>query len=76
MTQEEVKYEVKFNPLSGLYHSEVQRKLNGRWDAIHMDSHLTMWGAKLHSKRWIKKWAKGKFKQRSYMNVVTVDRKW
>jgi hypothetical protein len=76
MAEETLKYYINRNQVNGLFYCDVKRELNGEWNSIHVTTHLTMWGAKLHAKRWIKKWSKGKFRQHSYMNVVKVDRRW
>jgi len=75
MPKETVKYEIERIP-NGMYRSSITRKLNGEWKEMHREITHTMWGGKFHCKRWIKKWANGNYRQHSYMNLVTVDRKW
>ncbi|QNN99303.1 hypothetical protein SEA_FAUST_231 [Streptomyces phage Faust] len=76
MAKETLKYTVERQNDSSWYVVRVYRMLDGQDREIHIEPAMTFWGGKLHAKRWIKKWAKRKVGQRSYMNLVTVDRKW
>lgn len=76
MAKETLKYTVERNREGDWYAVRIYRTLDGQEREVHVEPALTMWGGKLHAKRWIKKWAKRKNGQRSYMNLVTVDRKW
>lgn len=75
MAKEELKYSIQRND-DKLFTATIYRKINGEWELVKMNYVRTMWGGKRYCRKWIKNWSDGKFSPTSYMNVVTVDRKW
>jgi hypothetical protein len=78
MAKEQIKYTVVRHSDSRFYDVSIYRKLDGEWKQMNsgMASTMTMSGGKRAAVRWIKKWAKGKCRQRSYMNIIEVDVRW
>lgn len=76
MASETLKYTIERQIDSSWYVVRVYRTFDGQDREVHSEPVMTMWGGKFHAKRWIKRWAKRKVRQHSYMNLVTVDRKW